>query len=89
MIQEKKDDGTFFKIKRAEQLRGKITIGPTDPRKATELDCYKSLEPILYLEPHKKLLEKIEYIKNIKEKIINENRPPTNIEVKKIAKYNE
>lgn len=62
LIQEKKDDGTFFKIKRAEKLRGQITVGPSDPRKLIELNCYKSLEPILFLEPHKKLLEKIEFI---------------------------
>ena len=55
LIQQKKDDGTFFKIKKAEKLRGQVNIGPTDPRKATELDLYKSLEPILYLEPHRKL----------------------------------
>ena len=62
LIEKKKDDGTFFKIKRAEQLRGKIAVSPTDPNKVMELSCYKSLEPILYLEPHKKLQEDIERI---------------------------
>ena len=31
----------------------------------------------------------MEYIQEIKEKINKEGRPPTNIEVAKIAKYNE
>ena len=33
LIDRKKDDGTFDKIKQAENLRGKITIRPTNPEK--------------------------------------------------------
>ena len=48
LIDQKKDDGTFDKIKKAENLRGKITIRPTNPEKVVALEAYKSLEPILY-----------------------------------------
>lgn len=88
LIDEKKEDGTFYKIKRAEQLRGKILTQPTDPKKKIELSCYKSLEPILFLEPHKKLNERIENIRTIRETIANENRSPTDVEIQQIAKYN-
>lgn len=80
LIQEKKDDGTFQQIKRAEALRGKITVSPTFPSKVMEINCYKSLEPVLYLEPHKKLQERIDKIKQIKDSVKEEGRPPTNIE---------
>ena len=60
LIQQKKNDGTFYEIKKAERLRGKLTVRPTFPTKLMEINCYKSLEPVLYLEPHKKLQKRID-----------------------------
>lgn len=77
LIRAKKDDGTFDKIKKAESLRGKISITPTDSTKAIAIQLYKSLEPTLYLEPHKKLQERVEDIKQMKAHIRQSGRPPT------------
>lgn len=82
-------DGNLDKIKRADQLKGKLNVRPTDPKKVIELNMYKSLEPILYLEPHKKLLRYINKIATLKARIIEENRAPSNAEMAMIAKYNE
>ena len=43
----------------------------------------------MYHEPHKKLMERVEKIRDLKEQIKKEGRPPTDAEVKQIAKYNE
>ena len=89
LIYEKIKDGTLAKIKRAEDLKGKLTVRPTDPKKLIELNLYASLEPILYLDPHKKLIKYINKVSGIKQSLTNENRPPTNAEIAMIAKYNE
>ena len=81
LIFEKKRDGTFDKIKRAEKLRGQVKVAPTDPKKVMEVTCYKSLEPILFLEPHKELIERIDKIKKIKKRITDEGRAPMDIEI--------
>ena len=46
-----------------------------------EVTCYKSLEPILFLEPHKELIERIDKIKKIKKRITDEGRAPMDIEI--------
>ena len=89
LIRVKRNDGTLDKIKRAEQLRGKITTNPTNPMKVVELASYKTLEPILFLEPHKHLQKRVDKIANMKARIKDEGRPPTDIELAAISKYNE
>ena len=60
LIRIKKKDGTFDKIKRSEQLRGQLQgLKPTDPVKIIELKLFESLAPILYLEPHRKLQDRV------------------------------
>lgn len=67
LIRAKKYDGTFDMIKKAESLRGKISITPMDSTKAIAIELYKSLEPTLYLEPHKKLQERVREIQDMKD----------------------
>ena len=81
----KKEDGTLDKIKKAEGLRGKIINPPTNSTKVILFNCYKTLTEILYLEPHKKLQERVIEITRMKRAIIDEARAPTNIEVQQIA----
>lgn len=83
-----KEDGTFEKIKKAESLRGKIVTRPTDSSKAALLNCYKTLEEIIFLEPHKKLQEEVFEVQKIKQALDEEGRAPSDEEVKKIANFN-
>ena len=64
-------------------------MSPTDPNKIVELNCYKSLESILYLDPHRKLKENIDKIAAIKEELQTTGRQPTDEEINMVAKYNE
>ena len=41
VIRRIRDDGSLEKIKRAEGLKGKITVTPTDPKRLIEIGAFK------------------------------------------------
>ena len=43
----------------------------------------------MFLEPHKHLQKRVDKIANMKARIKDEGRPPTDIELAAISKYNE